>query len=202
MASADFSQFVVTTANETACEISRDKPRNFPRLPARFTHQMLRLPFGFTAFCQLVRLMRLSIGFLSVRPRFRYPFFSPIPHDMNLGSRYRVRRQLRPLGLSPKLRNMPVIQKARQISYLPGQKNHFLRCHPACLERPLRHTIICRFFLTERPSPSRILRRRRFCPPLEVHSKMPSLFRSHLPELSASALHLLLTLLHRFQILE
>ena len=34
MASADFSQFVVTTANETACETSRDKPLAFPRLPA------------------------------------------------------------------------------------------------------------------------------------------------------------------------
>ena len=33
VASADFSQFVVTTANETACETSRDKSRTFPRLP-------------------------------------------------------------------------------------------------------------------------------------------------------------------------
>ena len=28
--------------------------------------------------------------------RFRYPFFSPTPHDVNLGSRFGVRRQLRP----------------------------------------------------------------------------------------------------------
>ncbi|ERJ83015.1 hypothetical protein HMPREF1987_01203 [Peptostreptococcaceae bacterium oral taxon 113 str. W5053] len=34
MASADFSQFVVTTANETVCETSRDKSSLFPRLPA------------------------------------------------------------------------------------------------------------------------------------------------------------------------
>ena len=34
MASADFSQFVVTTANETAREISRDKSVFFPRLPS------------------------------------------------------------------------------------------------------------------------------------------------------------------------
>ena len=34
MASADFSQFVVTAANETACETSRDKSSVFPRLPA------------------------------------------------------------------------------------------------------------------------------------------------------------------------
>ena len=38
------------------------------------------------------------IRFLSVRLRFRYPFFSPTPHDVNLGSRYGVRWQLRPLG--------------------------------------------------------------------------------------------------------
>ena len=34
MAFADFSQFVVTTANETAYETSRDKSSVFPRLPA------------------------------------------------------------------------------------------------------------------------------------------------------------------------
>ena len=34
MASADFSQFVVTTANVTACETSWDKFRTFRRLPA------------------------------------------------------------------------------------------------------------------------------------------------------------------------
>ena len=41
--------------------------------------------------------MSLSIRFLFVRLRFRYCFFSPIPHDMNLASRFRVRRKLRPL---------------------------------------------------------------------------------------------------------
>jgi hypothetical protein len=65
----------------------------------------------FTAFCQLIRLLRLGIGFLFVGPRFRYGFFSPAPHDAELASHYRVRRQLRPLGLPPKLRDMPVIQK-------------------------------------------------------------------------------------------
>ena len=38
MGSADFSQFVVTTANETACEISTLKVHAlFPHLPATFT---------------------------------------------------------------------------------------------------------------------------------------------------------------------
>ena len=54
--------------------------------------------------------MRLIIGFLFVGPRFRYCFLSLTPRDMNLASRYRVRWQLRPLGLPPKLRDMPVIQ--------------------------------------------------------------------------------------------
>ena len=39
MASADFSQFVVTTANETACEISTHKVRALSlHVPAAFTH--------------------------------------------------------------------------------------------------------------------------------------------------------------------
>ena len=111
MASADFSQFVVTTANETACEISRDKSRTFPRLPVRFTQQGYGCLWDFTASCQLIRLLRLNIGFLCVGPRFRYDFFSPVPHDTKLASRYRVRWQLRPLGLPPKLRDMPVIRE-------------------------------------------------------------------------------------------
>ena len=31
-------------------------------------------------FCPLIRRMRLYIKFLFVRLRFRYPFFSPVPH--------------------------------------------------------------------------------------------------------------------------
>ena len=57
----------------------------------------------------------VSHSYLSVRSRFRYPFLSPAPRGTNLGSRYRVRRQLRPLGLSPKARNMPVAQKQAHI---------------------------------------------------------------------------------------
>ena len=53
--------------------------------------------FGnFVVYCQLVRLIRLSIRFLFVRPRIRYCFFSPKRHRLKLASRYRVRRQLRP----------------------------------------------------------------------------------------------------------
>ena len=111
MASADFSQFVVTTANETACETSRDKSRTFPRLPARFTTLSYGCLLDFTACCPLIRQRRLVIEFLFVGPRFRYGFFSPAPHSAKLASRYRVRRQLRPLGLPPKLRDMPVIQQ-------------------------------------------------------------------------------------------
>ena len=93
----------------SACKTSRDKSYVFPRLPARFTHQGYGCLLDFAADSQLVRLMCLGIGFLSVRPRLRYCFFSPAPHDANLANRYRVRRQLRPLGLSPQTYDMPVI---------------------------------------------------------------------------------------------
>ena len=63
----------------------------------------------FAACSQLIRLLRLDIGFLFVGPRFRYGFFPPVPRGTKLASRYRVRWQLRPLGLPPKLRDMPVI---------------------------------------------------------------------------------------------
>ena len=52
--------------------------------------------FGnFTVLGQLVRLIRLGISFLFVRPRIRYCFFSPERHHSKLASRYGVRRQLR-----------------------------------------------------------------------------------------------------------
>ena len=40
-----------------------------------------------TVFCLLVRLIRLSIRFLFVRPRIRYCFFSPKRHRLKLASR-------------------------------------------------------------------------------------------------------------------
>ena len=50
----------------------------------------------FVTLSPLILRIRLGIKFLFVRLRFRYPFFSPVPHDTNLGSRYEVRWQLRP----------------------------------------------------------------------------------------------------------
>ena len=61
-------------------------------------HMRITVAFlDFVTFGPLILRMRLGIKFLFVRMRFRYPFFSPTSHNMNLGSRYRVRRQLRPL---------------------------------------------------------------------------------------------------------
>ena len=96
MAYADFSRFVVTT-DFSAREISRDKPLVFPRLPSQSTHTGYGCLLDFVTLGPLIRRIRLSIGFLFVGLRFRYPFLSPAPRDANLGSRFGVRRQLRPL---------------------------------------------------------------------------------------------------------
>ena len=75
----------------------------------------MRITFAFldfVTFGPLILRMRLGIKFLFVRLRFRYPFFSPTPHDINLGNRFKVRRQLRPGGLSPQTDSMPVILKS------------------------------------------------------------------------------------------
>ena len=75
-------------------------------------HMRITVAFlDFVTFGPLILRMRLGIKFLFVGLRFRYPFFSPAPHDINLGSRFKVRRQLRPGGLSPQTDGMPVIQK-------------------------------------------------------------------------------------------
>ena len=68
----------------------------------------------FVTLSPLILRIRLGIKFLFVRLRFRYPFFSPAPRDTNLGSRFRVRRQLRPGGLSPQTDGMPVILKKQR----------------------------------------------------------------------------------------
>ena len=61
-------------------------------------HMRITVAFlDFVTFGPLILRMRLGIKFLFVRLRFRYSFFSPAPHDINLGSRFGVRRQLRPL---------------------------------------------------------------------------------------------------------
>ena len=64
-----------------------------PNLRIRVTVAFL----DFVTLGPLIRRIRLNIGFLFVRLRFCYPFLSPTPHDVNLGSRFGVRRQLRPL---------------------------------------------------------------------------------------------------------
>ena len=75
-------------------------------------HMRITVAFlDFVTFGPLILRMRLGIKFLFVRLRFRYPFFSPTPHDINLGNRFKVRRQLRPGGLSPQTDGMPVIPK-------------------------------------------------------------------------------------------
>ena len=92
-------------------------------------HMRITVAFlDFVTFGPLILRMRLGIKFLFVRLRFRYPFFSPIPHDINLGSRFRVRRQLRPGGLSPQTDGMPVIQKNARLSQtITGRTRHLLQ---------------------------------------------------------------------------
>ena len=89
------------------CGIRCYYPRGLPR-PHGISHTSfivyltnlrikVTIAFGnFTAFGRLVRLIRLSIRFLFVRPRVRYCFFSPKGHPLKLASRYGVRWQLRP----------------------------------------------------------------------------------------------------------
>ena len=80
-----------------ACETSRDKPASLSSSACLIYTHGLRLPLGLRCLMPAYPLCAPYIRFLFVRLRFRYPFFSPIPRDTNLGSRYGVRRQLRPL---------------------------------------------------------------------------------------------------------
>jgi len=80
-----------------ACETSRDKPASLSSSTCLIYAHGLRLPLGLRCILPAYPPCTPSIRFLSVRLRFRYPFFSPVPHDTNLGSRYGVRWQLRPL---------------------------------------------------------------------------------------------------------
>ncbi len=79
-ASADFSQFVVTTASETVCETSRDKPASLSSSTCLIYAHGLRLPFGLRYLWPAYPPCTPYIRFLFVRLRFRYPFFSPPPH--------------------------------------------------------------------------------------------------------------------------
>ena len=81
----------------SACETSRDKPASLSSSTCLIYAHGLRLPFGLRCLQSAYPPCTPYIRFLSVRLRFRYPFFSPVPHNTNLGSRYGVRRQLRPL---------------------------------------------------------------------------------------------------------
>ena len=80
-----------------ACETSRDKPANLSSSTCLIYTHGLRLPFGLHCLAPAYPPCVPYIRFLFVRLRFRYPFFSLAPHDVDLGSRYGVRRQLRPL---------------------------------------------------------------------------------------------------------
>ena len=93
--SADSSVFVVTILN------GLPRPHGISHTSFIVYLPNLRIKvtvafWNFTALGQLVRLIRLSIRFLFVRPRFRYCFFSPKGHPLKLASRYGVRWQLRP----------------------------------------------------------------------------------------------------------
>lgn len=80
-----------------ACETSRDKPANLSSSTCLIYTHGLRLPFGLHCLAPAYPPCVPYIRFLFVRLRFRYPFFSLAPYDVDLGSRYGVRRQLRPL---------------------------------------------------------------------------------------------------------
>lgn len=81
MDSADFSQFVVTTANDTACETSPLKVRTLsPHLPATFTGTFGNF-WDFSVSCHLIRISQPDMWFLSVRPRFAYSFLRIPPRD-------------------------------------------------------------------------------------------------------------------------
>ena len=73
----------------------------------------------------LIRYIRLTITFLFVEPRFRYPFLSPLPHDSQaweslLGSPVVGAHG----GLTPQIYDMPVVlqKKQRQIRCFFGDK--------------------------------------------------------------------------------
>jgi len=81
----------------SACETSRDKPASLSSSTCLIYAHGLRLPLGLRYVWLAYPPCTPYIRFLFVRLRFRYPFFSLAPHDVDLGSRYGVRRQLRPL---------------------------------------------------------------------------------------------------------
>ena len=99
MGSADFSQFVVTTDNGTACETSTLKVRALsPHPPATFTGTSSNL-LDFIAFSRLIRISQPYMWFLSVRPRVCLQLPSdPTSRWTPLLFSYVLRRCLRVLG--------------------------------------------------------------------------------------------------------
>ena len=79
--SADFSQFVVTTANETACETSPLKVRTLSlHVPATFTGTSSN--FWTSAFPAALSVFpSLICGFCPSGQRFAYSFLQIPPHD-------------------------------------------------------------------------------------------------------------------------
>lgn len=77
--------------------LSSSGQRSFRKHTRPIYAHRLRLSFGLRCPKPAYPPCRPYIRFLFVRLRFRYPFFSPTPHGVNLGSRFGVRRQLRPL---------------------------------------------------------------------------------------------------------
>ena len=81
MASADFSQFVVTTAHETACETSPVKVRSLSlHAPAASTRTSDNF-WTSVSFATLSAFPSLICGSCSSGQRFAYSFFQIPPHD-------------------------------------------------------------------------------------------------------------------------
>jgi hypothetical protein len=99
MASADFSLFVVTTADETACETSPVKVRILSlHAPATFTRTSGNL-LDFSAFCHLIRISEPYMRFLSVRSEVCLQLLSDsVSRRTPLLFGYVLRRCLRALG--------------------------------------------------------------------------------------------------------
>ncbi len=81
MGSADFSQFVVTTANETACETSTLKVRALSlRVPAAFTHTSSNF-WTSSLLADLSVFLSLICGSCPSGQRFAYSFLQIPSHD-------------------------------------------------------------------------------------------------------------------------
>ena len=115
--SADFLTFVVTIL----IRLSRPHGINHTSFIVYLPNLRIKVTvaFGnFTVFCQLVRLIRLHIRFLFVRPRVRYCFFSPKCHHLKLQVAIGFVDNYAPSGLSPQMYDIPVIHKSVLVKIL------------------------------------------------------------------------------------